>query len=99
MFCKNCGRPLDNQAIVCPYCGVGTDNLYAIPVDAPRQEGNAMAVAGFICSFFIPLLGWIFGGVGLAKAKKRKGKGKGLSIAALVIASIMFLAYLGWYSV
>lgn len=50
-----------------------------------------MAVAGFVCSFFIPLLGWIFGGIGLSKSKKLNGKGRGLSIAALVIATIMFI--------
>ena len=97
MYCKNCGANLDNQAVVCPYCGVATDNLYAVPVEEPKKEGNGMALAGFICSFFVPLLGWIFGGIGLSRAKKREGKGKGFSIAALVIASVMFFVYLGQY--
>ncbi|MBQ7368879.1 MAG: zinc-ribbon domain-containing protein [Clostridia bacterium] len=97
MYCKNCGANLDNQAVVCPYCGVATDNLYAVPVEEAKKEGNGMALAGFICSFFVPLLGWIFGGIGLSRAKKREGKGKGFSIAALVIASVMFFVYLGQY--
>ena len=22
MFCKNCGKEVDDQAVICPYCGV-----------------------------------------------------------------------------
>lgn len=53
-----------------------------------------MAVAGFVCSFFVPILGWVFGGIGLSRASKRNGKGKGLSIAGIAIASVMFFVYL-----
>ena len=56
-----------------------------------EPESNGIAIAGFICAFFIPLLGWIFGGIGLARSKRRYGKGKGFSIAALVIATVMFI--------
>ena len=60
-----------------------------------QPKSNGMAVAGFICSFFIPLVGWIFGGIGLAKSKKLGGKGKALSIAAIIIASAnWFLSFL-----
>lgn len=52
---------------------------------------NGFAIAGFVCSFFIPLLGWIFGGIGLNRANSTYGKGKGLSIAAIIIASAMFV--------
>lgn len=59
----------------------------------PQIESNGMAIAGFVCSFFSPLLGWIFGGIGLNKANKlQSGKGKGLAIAALVIATVSFIA-------
>ena len=85
MFCKNCGKEIDDKADVCIYCGVKVDKV------SPQPEGNGMAVAGFVCSFFIPLLGWIFGGIGLARSGKRGGKGKGLFVAALVIATISFI--------
>ncbi len=94
MFCKNCGQEINGEAVICPHCGVATDKLFSVQSEE-KQEKNGMAVAGFICSFFIPLLGWIFGGVGLSRANKRNGKGKGFSIAALAIATIMFFVYLG----
>ncbi|MCD7858164.1 MAG: TM2 domain-containing protein [Clostridiales bacterium] len=27
MFCAKCGKEIDDEAVVCPYCGVATDNL------------------------------------------------------------------------
>lgn len=93
MFCKNCGQEISDEAVVCPHCGVATDRFCA-GENQPKVEKNGMAIAGFVCSFFIPLLGWIFGGVGLSRANKRNGKGKGFSIASLVIATVMFFVYL-----
>ena len=40
------------------------------PQQAASEEKNSLALAGFICAFFIPLLGWIFGGIGLSRAKR-----------------------------
>ena len=94
MFCSNCGKEIHDEAIVCPNCGVATGKKIPVEQSEGKKTGNGMAVAGFVCSFFVPLLGWIFGGIGLARAGKRNGKGKGLSIASLVIATIMFLLWL-----
>ncbi|MBO5411596.1 MAG: hypothetical protein J6A38_00760 [Clostridia bacterium] len=87
MFCKNCGQSVCDQAVICPHCGVAIQ-------EQAEQKGNGMAIAGFVCSFFMPILGWVFGGVGLARASKRKGKGKGFSIAAIAIATVNFVVAL-----
>ena len=94
MYCTNCGKLLHDEAVICPDCGVPTANMPKGGINATAQEqpqGNGMAIAGFVCSFFIPILGWVFGGIGLARANKRKGKGMGLSVAAIVIASVGFV--------
>ena len=46
MFCKHCGKEIDDKAIVCPYCGVQVAKL-------PSQESrtNTLAIIGFIFSF------------------------------------------------
>ena len=64
----------------------------ATPTAEPKKEkqSNGMAVTGFVCSFLSPLLGWIFGGIGLKRAEERGGAGKGLSTAALIIATANF---------
>ena len=98
MFCEKCGEEINEQAIVCPKCGCATSNFIAQNRVNQDQDKNGIAIAGFVCAFFVPILGWIFGGVGLARANKRNGKFKGFSIAAIAIASVMFfvnLAMLG----
>ena len=91
MFCSKCGEEINDQAVICPKCGCATKNYISNEINVPPVEKNGIAIAGFVCSFFIPLLGWIFGGIGLSRANKRNGKFKGFSIAAIVIASVMFL--------
>ena len=54
------------------------------------KKTNGIAIAGFVCSFFIPLLGWIFGGIGIKKSKETNS-GYGLSLAAIIIATIGFV--------
>ena len=68
----------------------------AVYVD-PRQGGdqqtgsNGMAIAGFVLSFFIPILGLIFSAVGISKANKLPQRtGYGLAVAGLII-SILFI--------
>lgn len=50
------------------------------PPEANRKY-NGLAIAGFICSFLVSLLGLILSIVGLNQIKKQGGKGKGLAIA------------------
>ena len=96
MFCTKCGKELNDEAVICPYCGVPTANFAVVNNDVEEvPQTNGIAIAGFVCSFVVPILGWIFGGIGLARANKRNGKGKGFSIAAIAIASVSFLVSLG----
>lgn len=89
-YCTKCGNKLMDEAVVCPKCGCPTN-------DYQVRKTNGFAIAGFVCSFLVPILGWIFGGVGLSKASKLNGKGKGLSIAALVISTALFILNLILY--
>ena len=94
-YCSKCGNQLLDEAVFCPKCGCAVDNRYA-PTPAPTQQTtasgtNGFAIAGFICAFFIPLLGWIFGGIGISKANKMGGKGKGLAVAAIIISTVVFI--------
>ena len=58
----------------------------SVPPEA-NQKYNGLAIAGFICSFLVSLLGLILSIVGLDRIKKQGGKGKGLAIAGIIISA------------
>lgn len=37
MFCSKCGKEIDNEAVICPHCGVPTQNY-----QAPQQQPNVV---------------------------------------------------------
>ena len=90
-FCTHCGHKVHEDAVVCVHCGCAIEGATSSTQTGEKSKINGMAIAGFVCSFFIPILGWVFGGIGLAKSKKLDGKGKGFAIAAIAIASAMFV--------
>ena len=53
-----------------------------------QSASNGFAIAGFVCSFFVPILGIIFGAIGLSRSKKLNKKGFGLAVAALCISIV-----------
>lgn len=83
-FCTNCGNELDDRAIMCPKCGIALTQTVA---NSGQTQSNGMAIAGFVLSFFIPLLGLIFSILGL-KRSKETNNGKGLSTAGIIISCI-----------
>ena len=86
MYCKNCGKEIDNNAYVCPNCGVLVKNTSAeVTV---KKESNTKALIGFILSFFVPVVGLILGIMGLKASGEMKGEGKGMSIAAIIISAV-----------
>ncbi len=85
MFCKNCGSQIDDNAAVCPHCGVATDNYKTAPT---VNETNTIAIVGFILSFFIAIAGLICSIIGYKKAKEMNGTGKGFALAGIIISAI-----------
>ncbi len=92
MFCKNCGKEIDDKATVCVHCGVPTANAQPQQVVVTNTPNNGIAIAGFVLSFFsfAAVIGLILSIVGLQKSKTPEfnGKGKGLAIAGIVLSCI-----------
>ncbi len=53
------------------------------------KKTNGLAIAGFVLSFPLPLIGFILSIIGLVKAKNYGGNGQGLAIAGIVISIIL----------
>lgn len=92
MFCKNCGKEIDDRAVVCPHCGVLTTQE-----NGSVQSGgtNVLAIVGFILSFFIALAGLICSIIGYKNAPQYGGKGKSMALAGIIISIVsMVLAFI-----
>lgn len=88
MFCKNCGKEIDDKAVVCTYCGVATNKELL----APKNQTNVLAIVGFILSFFVAIAGLVCSILGKKKAEELNGNGKGLATAGIVISIVSIVA-------
>ena len=87
MYCKNCGSQIDDRAVVCPHCGVPV-NAATSANNSGAQEGNTIAIVGFVLSFFFALVGLICSVMGYNKCKNEGAPYKGFAIAGIVISAV-----------
>ncbi len=77
MYCEKCGSKLNKG--ICPNCN--KNNV---------KKTNNYAIIGFVLSFFVSIAGLILSIIGLKKSKDFND-GKGLSIAGIIISSILLV--------
>ena len=98
-FCSNCGKKIEKNDSFCQYCG----NKVVEEVTVEKVENtevtprNGMALAGFILSFFVSVLGLIFSIIGLVKSKNLNGDRRGLVIAGIIISAISIVFSIFFY--
>ncbi|MBR2622668.1 MAG: zinc-ribbon domain-containing protein [Clostridia bacterium] len=93
MFCSHCGKEVSDEAYVCTYCGCLVGKGKAPQKDSGEQA-NVMAILGLIFALFCPILGIVFGAIGMVKAKELNGTGERMaswSIVLSIIVSILFI--------
>ena len=65
--------------------------LHRVPTVIPwlrSDQWNGMCIAGFICSFFFPLVGLVLSIIALVQINKTGEKSRGMAIAGIVIGGI-----------
>ena len=92
MFCKNCGKEIDDKASVCIHCGVAVTTAGV----KDEKKVNAFGIAGFVVSLvslylgiyfcIASVVGLVLSIVGMVQAKKCRLNG--LAIAGLVLGII-----------
>lgn len=97
MFCKNCGKEIDDKASVCVYCGVAVEKEQAVEV----KKINAFGIAGFVVSLvslylgiyfcIASVVGLVLSIVGMVQSKKYRLNG--FAIAGLVLGIISLLVW------
>lgn len=92
MYCKNCGRPVDDTSSYCNNCGARIDNK----PNADASE-DSLSLGFAIFGFFIPIVGLILFLIYEEKKPKRaKSAGKGALIGfitEIVLAIILVILY------
>ena len=92
MYCKNCGRTVDDTSSYCNNCGARIDNKF----DANVSEDSS-SIWFAILGFFIPIVGLILFLIYEGKKPKRaKSVGKGALIGFLtkiVLSIILVILY------
>lgn len=90
MTCTKCGATRAAGSEVCAKCG----KSFAVTLpNVVVTRTSGLAIAGFVLSFFIGILGLIFSVLGYNEVKRSNGavKGQGLAIAGIVISIITTL--------
>lgn len=88
MYCKKCGKELDDEAKFCPYCGTSTRDE-----KENAQNGDASSAGLGILCFFLPIAGLILYIVWKdTYPLKAKSCGKGALISVIVYVALMLLS-------
>ena len=83
-FCKNCGKEIDDNAVVCPHCGVQQAQVQQAVVD---EGGFLWGCLGFC----IPLVGLLLFLV-WHDTKPKTAKAAGMGALISVIIAVLFYA-------
>lgn len=84
MYCDNCGREIDDRAVICPHCGVEVGKRGY----QPAKQGNTLAIVGFVLSFFIAIAGLICSILGYKKSKNEDAPYGGLALAGIIMSAV-----------
>lgn len=103
MFCKNCGKEIDDNAVVCVHCGVATGKSIE-----EVKKTNGFGIAGFVIGLLslvlgvyfciTSVIGIVFSIIGIKKATQCSVNG--LAVAGLVISILSLVIWaLVWITV
>ena len=89
MYCKKCGKEIDDEAVVCPNCGCATENYKQEKSDLQAvEEKDSFSVAITMVGFFFMVVGLILFLIWKNKMPLR-AKSAGTGALIRVIADIL----------
>ena len=101
MFCRTCGKEVNDNAIICPHCGCALKNesIYA-EVKNDVKKINVMCLVGFILSMasllialygMVAIAGLVLSIVGVVQTNKTGERLRGLGIAGIIVAAVSLI--------
>ncbi len=98
MYCKNCGKEIDNNAYVCPNCGVKVKDELAERREqqaASDFEADSGSKAGWgVLSFFIPIVGLILFLMWKAERPKTASVCGKCALASVIVGVVFMIIYM-----
>ena len=97
MYCRYCGKQIEEDARFCPYCGSAQqEERQALPPQQRYVDPNDAPSGGFaVLGFFFPVVGLILFLVWQDTMPQRaKSCGKGALTAVIVSASLVLLTFI-----
>ena len=92
-YCEKCGKEIDDNAVVCPICGASTAvNASSVTTTERENPKTARMAMGF--AFLLPILGVVFGVIGVKKYSDPKLKKQ--CIIAIPLSVVMAIV---WYCI
>ena len=99
MYCRYCGKQIEEDARFCPYCGSAQQEERQAPPPQQRYvDPNDAPSGGFaVLGFFIPVVGLILFLVWQDTMPQRaKSCGKGALTAVIVDVALLVLAFIAF---
>ena len=100
MFCKICGKEINDNAVICPHCGCQVTSVESPVVKNEKDKINVLCLVGFVLacvSWLIALWGIVaiagctLSIVGIVQANRKNERLKGLGIAGIVVSGISLI--------
>ena len=103
MFCKECGKEINDKAFVCPFCGCRIEKREEFVASEPKEKKgiSILCLVGFILSLVslfialygtVAIVGLVLSIVGIVQCSKNNLRLKGLGISGIVVSAVS-LAY------
>lgn len=87
MFCRKCGKELDDSAIACPECGA--------PV---KPRGKAVSIWAIVMAFIIPVVGFILGFIAVVKGIRYRTTSVLITgICAILLSVVLQIIYFVYF--
>ncbi len=89
MYCRNCGKEIDEKAVICPHCGVAQKDNLTATLDGIHDSGS---LGWGVLGCCLPLVGLILYLVWKdSKPKTALMAGKGALLYVILVALCYFL--------
>ena len=104
MFCKICGKEINDQAVICPNCGCQVNGSVELEQAKSKKKANLFCIIGFVLSLvsllialygLVAIAGLVLSIIGIVQANKNGERLKGLGIAGICVAagSLIYTTY------